>query len=158
MDWFKIGKGVLEGYIFSPCLFFIFAERKCQLLSHADSLQPHGLQPTRLLCPWTSMSNNTGVGSHPHLQRIFPTQGLNHISCIGRRNFNTESLGKLIIGNAGLDESQAGIKTAGRNMCVCVCVYHIFFIHSSIDGHLSCFQLFTIVNTVAMNIEVHICS
>ena len=42
-------------------------------------------------------------------------------------------------------------------MCVCVCVYHIFFIHSSIDGHLSCFQLFTIVNTVAMNIEVHIC-
>ena len=23
-------------------------------------------------------------------------------------------------------------------MCVCVCVYYIFFIHSSVDGHLGC--------------------
>ena len=31
-----------------------------QSLSHSDSLQPHGLQPTRLLCPWDFPGKNTG--------------------------------------------------------------------------------------------------
>ena len=48
MDWFKIGKGVHQGYILSPCLFNLYAE--------------------------------------------------------------------YIMWNAGLDESQAGIKIAGRNI------------------------------------------
>ena len=26
MDWFQIGKGVLQGYILSPCLFNLYAE------------------------------------------------------------------------------------------------------------------------------------
>ena len=26
MDWFKIGKGVRQGYILSPCLFYLYAE------------------------------------------------------------------------------------------------------------------------------------
>ena len=43
----------------------------------SDSLWPHGLLPTRLLCPWDSPGKNTGVGCHSLLQRIFPTQGLN---------------------------------------------------------------------------------
>ena len=43
----------------------------------SDSLQPHGLQPTRLLCPWDSPGKNTGVGCHSLLQGIFPTQELN---------------------------------------------------------------------------------
>ena len=30
----------------------------------SDSLQPHGLQPTRLICPWDSPGKNTGVGCH----------------------------------------------------------------------------------------------
>ena len=30
-----------------------------------------------LLCPWDFPGNNTGVGCHCLLQRIFPTQGLN---------------------------------------------------------------------------------
>ena len=42
----------------------------------SDSLQPHGLQPTRLLCPWDSPGKKTGVGSHTLLQGIFPIQGL----------------------------------------------------------------------------------
>ena len=43
----------------------------------SNSLQPHGLQPARLLCPWNSPSKNTGVGSYSLLQGIFLTQGLN---------------------------------------------------------------------------------
>ena len=31
-------------------------------------MQPHGLQPTRLLCPWDSPAKNTGVGCHFLLQ------------------------------------------------------------------------------------------
>ena len=40
-------------------------------------LQPHGLQPARLLCPWDFPGKNTGVGCHFLLQGIFPTQGSN---------------------------------------------------------------------------------
>ena len=29
----------------------------------SDSLQPHGLQPIRLLCPWDSPGKNTRVGA-----------------------------------------------------------------------------------------------
>ena len=42
----------------------------------SNSLQPHGLQPTRLFCPWNFPGKNTGVGCHL-LQRIFLTQGSN---------------------------------------------------------------------------------
>ena len=34
----------------------------------SDSLQPHGLQPASLLCPWNSPGKNTGVGYHFLLQ------------------------------------------------------------------------------------------
>ena len=34
----------------------------------SDSVQPHGLQPTRLLHPWDSPGKNTGVGCHFLLQ------------------------------------------------------------------------------------------
>ena len=34
----------------------------------SNSLQPHGLQPFRLLCPWGSPGKNTGEGCHSLLQ------------------------------------------------------------------------------------------
>ena len=44
--------------------------------------------------------------------------------------------------------------------CVFVCVYiyihHIFFMHSSVYGHLGCFTVLAIVNTAAMNIGLHV--
>ena len=38
----------------------------CSVMS--SSLPPHGLQPTRLLCPWNSPGKNIGVGCHFLLQ------------------------------------------------------------------------------------------
>ena len=43
----------------------------------SDSLQHHGRQPTRLLCPWDSPGKKTGVGGHSFLQGILPTQESN---------------------------------------------------------------------------------
>ena len=49
----------------------------CVCLVLSDSLQPHGLQPARLLCPWDSPGKNTRVGCHALLQGICPTQKSN---------------------------------------------------------------------------------
>ena len=52
----------------------------CVCVNHSvmsDSLRPHELQATRLLCPWNSPGKNTGVDCHSLLQRIFPAQGSN---------------------------------------------------------------------------------
>ena len=73
--------------VWSPCfrwehslrevkeLALISENESCSVVS--DSLRPHGLYPTRLLCPWNSPGQSTGVGSHSLLQGILPTQGLN---------------------------------------------------------------------------------
>ena len=35
-------------------------------------------------------------------------------------------------------------------------IYHIFFIHSSVDGHLGYFHVLAIVDSATMNIGVHV--
>ena len=34
-------------------------------------------------------------------------------------------------------------------------MYHISFMYSSVDGHLGCFHILTIVNSATMNFRVH---
>ena len=48
----------------------------CSVVS--NSLWLHGLQPTRLLCPWDSPGKSTGVGCHCPLLKL--THTLNYIS------------------------------------------------------------------------------
>ena len=35
-------------------------------------------------------------------------------------------------------------------------MYHNFFIHSSVEGNLGCFQVLAIVNSAAMNNGIHV--
>ena len=58
----------------------------CSVMS--NSLQPHRLQPTRLLCPWDSPGKNMGIGSHSLLCGIFPIQGSN----LGLLHWQADSL------------------------------------------------------------------
>ena len=37
-----------------------------------------------------------------------------------------------------------------------VAMYHIFFIHSSVNGRLGCFYVLAIANSAAVNIRVHV--
>ena len=57
----------------------------CYVIHSCPTLRdPHGLQPTRLLCPWESPGKSTGGGCHTLLQGIFLTQGtcISSVSCI----------------------------------------------------------------------------
>ena len=70
------------------------------VLSHSvisDSLRPHGLQPTRLLCPWDSPGKRPRVGYHFLLQGTSQPKELTHVSCISsiaNGFFTTEPPGK----------------------------------------------------------------
>ena len=66
----------------------------------SKSLQPHGQQTTKLLCPWGFSRQNTEVGYHALLQEIFLTQGSSPgiLHCklwINIGTFTADPLGKL---------------------------------------------------------------
>ena len=67
--WFAPLSSVWERSSWSEPLLLLLSHFSC------DSVWPHGLQPTRLLYPWDSPGESTGVGCHCLLQKIFPNQG-----------------------------------------------------------------------------------
>ena len=83
----------------------------------SDSLQPHGLQPTRFLCPWDSSGKNTGVGllfpspgdlTNPEIELMF--------SALADRFFTTKPPRKPFI-------------TTITCVFICVCLLNNFFIY-----------------------------
>ena len=54
---------MLHSFSFSSSLCFVFS-----LSVKSDTLQPHGLQPVRLLCPCNFSGKNAGMGCHLLLQ------------------------------------------------------------------------------------------
>ena len=42
------------------------------------------------------------------------------------------------------------------SVCVCVCVHHIFFILSSVSGHLDCFHILALVDRAAVYVGVRV--
>ena len=62
-----------------------------KLLQLCLSLQPYGLQPSRLLCPWDFPGSNTGVGCHSLLQGNFSTQESN-LCLLSLRYWEADSL------------------------------------------------------------------
>ena len=63
-------------FFFSSEVFVQNYKSECESVSCSvvsDCLQPLGLEPARLLCPWNFPGKNTGVGCHSLLQGVFLT-------------------------------------------------------------------------------------
>ena len=95
-DWFQIGKGVRQGCILSPCLFNLYAEYiipEKEMATHSSILAwriPGTEEPGGL----------PSMGSHR----------------VGHNWSDLAAAAEYIMRNAGLDEAQARIKIAGRNI------------------------------------------
>ena len=65
--------------MYTPFLVLIYLMKVKLLMSlnHVQLLVTPWAVATRLLCSWDSPGKNTEVSSHPFLQGIFLTQGLN---------------------------------------------------------------------------------
>ena len=85
---------------------------------------PMDCSPARLLCPWDSPGETTGVCCHFLLQRIFPAKGWNSslISCIASGFFTCWATWEVIEGNQKLID------------CQCLCILK-FLIMTSGDYH-----------------------
>ena len=68
----------------------------CCLVSSvvSDSVQPHGLQPTRLLCPWNSPGKIVAGLAMPSSRGSSQPRDWTRVSCIAGRFFATEPPGK----------------------------------------------------------------
>ena len=73
-----------------------------------NSLRPHGLQPTRLLCPWDFPGKDTGMGCHSFSRGSSWPRDWTQVSCTAGRFFNYWST------RAALDFQWVPLKSCGR--------------------------------------------
>ena len=75
--------------LYSRFLSLLFSLKSCL------TLQPNGMQPTRLLCPWNIPGKNTGWVSISFSRGSSHPRDQIHVSCLaGDRFFTTEPPGK----------------------------------------------------------------
>ena len=115
-EWFKIGKGVCQDCILSPCLFNLYAEWKwsevaqsCPTLCDPMDRSPsgssvHGILQARIL-EWVAISFSRG-SSQPR-DRAW-------VSCIAGRRFILWATREAIMRNTGLDEAQVESRLPGE--------------------------------------------
>ena len=90
------------GFIVTSLTWCLFPAYFCLplvgwLLSHVRLLLPHGLQPTRLLCPWDSPGKYTKVGCHSFLQGIFLSRNPTWVSHTAGRFFTVWSTRYMVL-------------------------------------------------------------
>ena len=83
----------------------------------SDSLRPHGLEPTRFLCPWDFLGSSIGVNCHVLLQGIFPTQGL---------NLGLPHCRQTLYHLSHQGSTELPLKNYSP-FCICLCISHVFF-------------------------------
>ena len=85
----------LGGVSFFLCISMWLMQYVCLVARSCLTLSwPHGLQPTRLLCPWDFSGKDTGVRCQFLLQVTFPMQELNP-------NFPTLQVDSLLLSHQG---------------------------------------------------------
>ena len=94
----------------------------------SDSVQPHGLQYSRLPCPWDSPGKNTEVGCHfllqnPGIELTFPTS----VSCIA---------GELFFHQHHLENPKGTMKIIKSK-------HHIFFLYQILQNSRTRFLAFS---------------
>ena len=67
----------LDPEIFLSFLLLLKVGKKSASYSVCNSLRPHGLQPSRLLCPWDFSGKSTGMGCHCLLRWVQLCSSLN---------------------------------------------------------------------------------
>ena len=78
----------LTGHGRAVCLL----DCRCSVMSNPSATPWTEASPGS--CLWHFPGQNTGLGCHSLLQGIFPTQGLHHVSCIGRQVLYAQPPGK----------------------------------------------------------------
>ena len=158
----------------------------CAVLSRSvvsDSLWPHGLQPTRLLCPWISQARILEWVAMPASRgssqpRVITNPGLPYrrriLYCLSHQG--TPKILEWVAYPFSRDLPNPGIKpgspalqadslsaelpaTPCMYMCVCIHMYihtPYFLYPFTCQWSLGCFYVFFVVDSAGINIGVHV--
>ena len=118
--------------------------------------------PTPVLLPGKSHGRRSLVGCSPWgREESDMTERLHfHFSllCIGEGNGNPHQCSCLENPRDGVVQSRTRLKWLSSSMAEwysIVYIYHIFIIHPSVDGHLDCLHVLTVVDSAPMNTGTH---
>ena len=119
-NWLQIGKGVRQGYILSPCFFYFIDYAKVFDCVDRNKLWKI-LKQMGILDHLTCLLRNLYAGQEATVRTGHGTadwfqigKGIHQDCILSLCLFNLDT--EYVMRNAGLDEAQAGIKIAGRNI------------------------------------------